>query len=76
MRHLVRLVWERHDLVDDRLARLVDIDPEEVWKRIDVEPGDLSDIGSAASRVAAVDSDASVRERALVTEINERCRRE
>jgi tellurite resistance protein len=76
MRHLVRLVREQHDVVDDRLARLVDIDPEEVWKRIDAEPGDLSDIASAAGRVAAVDGDANARERALVTEIHERCRRE
>lgn len=76
MRHLVRLMRERHDVVDDRLARLVDIDPEVVWKRIDVEPGDLSDIASAASRVAAADGDANARERALVTEIHARCRRE
>ena len=39
MRHLVRVVREQHQVVDEQLARLVEIDPAEVWQRIDAEPG-------------------------------------
>ncbi|MER5405576.1 hypothetical protein [Streptomyces sp. NPDC002769] len=75
MRHLVRLVRERHQVVDEQLARLVDIDPAEVWRRIDAEPGDLSDLLDAADRVAAVDGDVNAREKAVISELRDRCRR-
>ncbi|MEV6289775.1 hypothetical protein AB0478_29980 [Streptomyces sp. NPDC051917] len=75
MRHLVRLVRERHEVVDDRLANVVDIDPAEVWKRVDAEPGDLSDVLDAAERVATVDGDVNSREKAILAELRERCRR-
>ncbi|MGW4450089.1 hypothetical protein [Streptomyces sp. NPDC004599] len=75
MRHLVRLVRERHEVVDEQLAQLVDVDPTEVWERIDAEPGDLSDILDAAHRVAAVDGDISAREKAVISELRERCLR-
>lgn len=44
MRHLVRLAEARHQLVDEALARLVDIDAAEVWKRVAAETGDLQDV--------------------------------
>ncbi|MFS4091001.1 hypothetical protein [Streptomyces sp. AF1A] len=75
MRHLVRLVRERHEVVDDRLANVVDIDPAEVWKRVDAEPGDLGDVLDAAERVATVDGDVTSREKAVLAELRERCRR-
>jgi tellurite resistance protein len=75
MRHLVRLVREQHQVVDDQLARLVDIDPAEVWERIDAEQGDLSDILDAADRVATVDGDVNAREKAVLSELRDRCRR-
>ncbi|MFF8102835.1 hypothetical protein ACF07S_24350 [Streptomyces sp. NPDC016640] len=75
MRHLVRLVREQHQVVDEELARLVDVDPAEVWKRIDGEPGDLSDVLDAAERVAAVDGDVNAREKAVLSELRERCSR-
>ncbi|MGV9563547.1 hypothetical protein [Streptomyces sp. NPDC003480] len=75
MRHLVRLVRERHEVVDDRLANVVDIDPAEVWKRVDAEPGDLGDVLDAAERVATVDGDVNSREKAILAELRERCRR-
>lgn len=75
MRHLVRLVRERHEVVDDRLANVVDIDPTEVWKRVDTELGDLSDVLDAAERVATVDGDVNSREKAVLAELRERCRR-
>ncbi|WP_406431229.1 hypothetical protein [Streptomyces sp. NBC_01589] len=75
MRHLVRLVRERHLVVDKQLAHLVDIDPAEVWRRIDAEPGDLSDILDVADRVATVDGDVNARESAVISELRDRCRR-
>ncbi|WP_250404594.1 hypothetical protein [Streptomyces cellostaticus] len=75
MRHLVRLVRERHEVVDERLAHVVDVDPAEVWQRVDAEPGDLGDVLDAAERVAAVDGDVDSREKAVLAELRERCRR-
>jgi tellurite resistance protein len=75
MRHLVRLVRERHQVVDTELADVVDIDPAEVWERIGAEPGDLSDILDAAERVATVDGDVSAREKAVLSELRDRCHR-
>jgi hypothetical protein len=75
MRHLVRVVREQHQVVDEQLARLVEIDPAEVWQRIDAEPGDLSDILDAADQVATVDGDVNAREKAVISELRYRCRR-
>ncbi|MGW5201576.1 hypothetical protein [Streptomyces spiralis] len=75
MRHLVRLARERHEVVDEKLANVVDIDPAEVWKRVDAEPGDLGDVLDAAERVAAVDGDLTSREKAVLKELRDRCRR-
>ncbi|WP_326613475.1 EcsC family protein [Streptomyces scopuliridis] len=74
MRHLVRLVREQHQVVDEQLAHLVDIDPTQVWRRIDAEPGDLSDILDVADRVATVDGGANAREKAVISELGDRCR--
>jgi tellurite resistance protein len=75
IRHLVRLARDRHQVVDGRLAHVVDIDPAEVWRRLDAEPGDLDDILDAASRVATVDGAVNEPERAVISELRDRCRR-
>ncbi|WP_326755863.1 hypothetical protein OIE73_33380 [Streptomyces hirsutus] len=75
MRHLVRLVRERHGVVDEQFAHVVDIDPAEVWRRVDAEPGDLDDVLDAAERVATVDGDVNSREKAVLAELRERCHR-
>ncbi|CAL9366457.1 hypothetical protein SUDANB32_00770 [Streptomyces sp. enrichment culture] len=75
MRHLVRAVRERHGVTDERLAQVVDIDPADVWKRVADETGDLSDVVDAAERVAGVDGDLDSREKAILAELRERCRR-
>ncbi|MEV7481603.1 TerB family tellurite resistance protein [Streptomyces halstedii] len=75
MQHLVRLVREQHQVVDEQLARLVDIDPAEVWGRIDAEPGDLSDLLDVADRVARVDGDLNAREKAVISELRDHCHR-
>jgi tellurite resistance protein len=75
MRRLVRLARDQHQVVDEQLAHLVDVDPTEVWHRLDAESGDLSDILDLANRVARVDGDINARERAIITELQERCSR-
>ncbi|MFJ8883739.1 TerD family protein [Streptomyces sp. NPDC102402] len=72
MRHLVRLVREQHQVVDEQLAHLVDIDPAEVWERVDAEPGDLSDLFDAADRVATVDGQVNAPEGAVISELRDR----
>jgi hypothetical protein len=52
IRHLVRLVKDRHRVADEKLAHLIDVDPAEVWQRLDAEPGDVSDLVEVANRVA------------------------
>lgn len=75
LRHLVRGLQEHHDVVDEELARLITIDPGEVWRRLDAEEGDVRDLADAAEQVATVDGPANVPERAVVAEIRERCER-
>ncbi|ROP35236.1 hypothetical protein [Saccharothrix texasensis] len=72
---LTRLARERHQVDDEELAAVVDLDPDEVWRRVDAEPGDLSDVVHAAERVAAVDGDLNAREEAVIAELRDRCGR-
>lgn len=72
-RHMVALVRDRHRVVDEQLVRLVDVDRNEVWRRLDAEPGDVSDILDAANRVATVDGAVNARERAVISELQDRC---
>ncbi|MEU5341081.1 MULTISPECIES: hypothetical protein [unclassified Streptomyces] len=72
---LTRLARERHQVDDEQLADVVTIDPDEVWHRIDAEPGDLSDVVYAAQRVATVDGDLNAHEKALIDELRDRCQR-
>lgn len=75
MRHLVRLVRDDHQIVDGQFAHLVDIDPVEVWRRLDAEPGDLSDLMDVADQVATVDGAVNALETAVISELRDRCRR-
>ncbi len=73
MRHLVRLVREHHHVVDEQLANVVDVDPADVWARIEGEQGDLDDVIEAATRVAEVDGSLNSLEKAVLTELRQRC---
>ena len=75
MKHLVRQVRDQHQVVDEQLAHLVDIDPAEVWERIDAEPGDLSDLLDVADRVATVDGAVNASEKVVISELRGRCHR-
>ena len=72
---LTRLARERHQIDDEQLANVVTIEPDEVWRRVDAEPSDLSDVVDAAERVGAVDGDLNVHEKAVIDELRDRCRR-
>lgn len=63
--------WE----LDEQLANIVDLDPDEVWKRLDAEPGDLTDLLDVADRVASVDGDITARKKDVIAELQVRCRR-
>ncbi|AQX81428.1 hypothetical protein BWO91_16990 [Plantibacter flavus] len=76
LRHLLRLAKELHEIEDEKLARVVDIDPSEVWSLIAGEMGDLEDIVAAAEVVAAVDGEINAKERTLIAELRRRCARE
>lgn len=73
MRHLVRVVQERHQVTDEKLARLVDIDPNEVWRLLEAAPGDTSDLPDVAKRVAQVDGAVNASERGVISELRDRC---
>lgn len=75
IRHLVRLAWVHHQVVDEQLAQVVDLDPADVWRRIDAEPGDVSDLLEVAEKVATVDGAVNARERAIISEIQKCCAR-
>ncbi len=66
---LTRLARELHQVDDEQLANVVNIDPDEVWRRVDAEPGDISDVVYAAERVATVDGDLNTHERAVIGEL-------
>ncbi|PPF65097.1 hypothetical protein C5E11_02930 [Clavibacter michiganensis] len=72
-KHLVKMIRDHHQVADEDLARVIEVEPGEVWRRIAVESGDLSDILDAAKLVAEVDGAANGRERAIIAEIETRC---
>ncbi|GAA2669446.1 MULTISPECIES: hypothetical protein [Actinosynnema] len=74
-RHLARLVRQRHGVEDEQLADVVTLDPEEVWRRVEAEAGDLGDVVEAAELVGAVDGAADARGKAVIAELRERCGR-
>ncbi len=59
-------------MVDEQLARLVDVDTDEVRRRLGAEPGDLSDILDAAHRVATVDGAVNKYEKKVLSELQDR----
>lgn len=75
MKHLVRAVRDQHHVVDEELANLVDIDPSDVWKRLEPESGDLTELLDVADRVATVDGVLTAREKEVIAELRSRCRR-
>lgn len=74
MSHLVRLTYKHHGVSDERLRRVVDVEPAEVWERVAAEEGELSDLVDAAAAVASIDGAINKREQAIIDELIRRCR--
>lgn len=72
LRHLTQLAFERHETLDEKLARVIDIDPEDVWARIEAEGDDLGDLVDASVAVAGIDGETNAKERAIIDEIQRR----
>lgn len=75
MKHLVRAVRDQHQVVDEELANVVSIDPNDVWKRLDAGSGDLTELLEVAGRVATVDGGLTALEKEVIAELRSRCRR-
>lgn len=73
MRHLVLQARERHGVIDEHLERVVHLDPDDVWARVDAVEGDLADIIVAAETVAEIDGAPSARQRRMLDELRKRC---
>jgi hypothetical protein len=73
MKHLVRVIRDDHDVIDEQLAQLIEIEPADVWRRIDAEGGDLADLLDVAERVASINGTVNPREQAIVDELRARC---
>ncbi|WP_285184559.1 hypothetical protein [Rhodococcus sp. MEB041] len=77
MRHLVSIVGDQHQVVDDQLAQLVEITEGEVWEQFVSETGGFADIVELANEVASVDGPPNRAERAVISQIEAlRVRRE
>jgi len=74
MRHLLVAVLHDHQLVDDALGRVVDIQSDDVWLRLASEEGDLDDIKDAARVITECDGPLNAKEKAVLTQIEERCK--
>jgi|tagenome__1003787_1003787.scaffolds.fasta_scaffold19742476_2 hypothetical protein len=75
MKHLARIVRDRHQVVDDQLAKVVDIDPDDVWKKLDAELGDLTELLDVADQLATVDGDITALEKEVIADLHDRCHR-
>lgn len=69
LRHLTRIARERHAVTDDRLASVVDVDPDDVWSLLAEADGDCADVVNAAVVVAEIDGEVNKRERAVLDEL-------
>lgn len=69
LRHLTRIARECHEIVDDQLANIVDIDPSTVWSMLAAQDGDLNDLIEASVVVAEIDGEINSRERRVLDDI-------
>ncbi|WP_421740307.1 hypothetical protein [Cellulomonas sp.] len=73
MRHLTRVVREQHRVIEERLTHVVDLDSDEVWRQLEAEPGDKSELVAGAKRVAEVDGALNALERGVIADLRARC---
>jgi hypothetical protein len=73
IRHILRLLGVRCEVFDKQLANIVHLNPDEVWRRVDDEPSDLSDILDTARRIAEADGAMNLHEKAIIAQLEKRC---
>lgn len=75
-RLLVQTVERDHQVVDQELAEMIEIDSTVLWREIgESVDDDLEDIIDLSQRVAGIDGEPNKKERALLSEIENRCQR-
>ncbi len=72
MKRLTKLANEKHDLTEEDLERVIDIDKADMWRRLDAEDGDLRDLLDVAQKTAEIDGDVNKLEKAVLDEIRQR----
>jgi len=72
MRGLVEQLHDQHDLTDDQFANVIDLDVEDVWRRLDGETGDLADLLDVAVTTAQIDGSVHKLETAVLQELQDR----
>lgn len=73
LQQLFAFAKDIHNVVDQELTNVIEVDPEEVWRQIDLTNGDLSSLYDAAVSVAKIDAPLSKAEKQILREIEERC---
>ncbi len=72
MRRLVEQLHDQHDISDEEFANVINLDVEDVWRRLDAEAGDVSDLIDVAVKTAEVDGTVHKLESAVIEELCER----
>ncbi|MDP4332128.1 hypothetical protein Q7F20_01990 [Curtobacterium sp. A7_M15] len=72
MRKLVEQLHDQHDLADEQFANVIDLDVDDVWRRLDQETGDLSDLFDVTLKTAEIDGSVHKLETAVLEELRER----
>ncbi len=72
MRRLVEQLRDQHDISDEEFANVINLDVEDVWRRLDAEAGDLSELIDVAVKTAEVDGTVHKLESAVIEELRER----
>ncbi|MGU3292501.1 hypothetical protein [Williamsia sp. M5A3_1d] len=69
MRHLVRVVGDQHEVIDEELSQLVEVSEADVLKMFAAESGTFDDIAELANDVAKVDGEPNRKEREVISKI-------
>jgi len=72
MKQLTKLANEKHGLTEADLEDVIDIDKDDLWRRLDAEDGDLLDLIDVAQKTAEIDGDVNKFETAVLDELRHR----
>lgn len=72
MKRLTKLADVKHNLTEEDLERVIDIDKADMWRRLDAENGDLLDLIDVAQKTAEIDGDVNRLEKAVLDELRQR----